>query len=290
MTKITVALATYNEEKNIGKCLESIKDIADEIVIIDGSSTDTTVAIAEQYGARVKVTDNPQIFHINKQKALDMATHEWILQLDADERVTPELAKEIKQVIHINQDKMDQYQERLAKRKLFLRHQKLVEERDGKIGESTGEYVAFFIPRLNYFLGRYLKYGGVYPDGVIRLIKKGKGHFPCKDVHEQIAIDGKVGWLEHDLLHMADPTFSRYLLRNKRYVTILAEQMRGKRVKKDIPTAFRYLVFKPLMWFFLTQVRHKGFLDGYQGVIFSFFSALRFPKAYLQYLKNAKEK
>ena len=87
MKKLSVALATYNEEKNIARCLESVKDIADEIVIVDGSSQDKTVEIAKTYGATVHITSNPKIFHINKQKAIDMSKGDWILQLDADEVV-----------------------------------------------------------------------------------------------------------------------------------------------------------------------------------------------------------
>src|SRR5581483_8625402 len=156
MKKLTVALAVFNEEKNLGACLESVKDIADEIIIVDGSSTDRTVDIAKKFNARVLVTDNPPIFHINKQKAIDMAKNEWILQLDADERVSPELAKEIMQVIAMSEEEIDRYQEQLPKRKLFLKHQELLEHREGNIGTKTGSYAAFFIPRLNYFLGKYL--------------------------------------------------------------------------------------------------------------------------------------
>ena len=282
MSKLTVALATFNEENNIGACLESVKDIADEIVIVDGSSTDRTVEIVRGYGARVKVVDNPQIFHINKQKALDMASHDWILQLDADEQVTHELAEEIKKIISLSKEELDEYQSNLPKAKLFLRHQKLLEERDGNIGKKTGGYAAFFIPRLNYFLGKYLRYGGVYPDGVIRLIKKGKGRFPCKDVHEQIEIDGQVGWLQHDLIHMADPTFGRYLERNNRYTDLIAAQLIQE---KDI-NPIKHLLLLPLWWFGLTFIRHKGFLDSWQGFLFSFFSSLRFPISYIKFLKR----
>ncbi|MBU4098550.1 glycosyltransferase family 2 protein, partial [Patescibacteria group bacterium] len=173
MTNLSVALATYNEENNLTECLESVKDLADEIVIVDGSSEDLTVKIAKKYGAKVLVKDNPPIFHINKQKALDIASCDWILQLDADERVSQELKEEIKKVISLPEKELEIYQDNLPDKKLFLRHQKLIEKRDGAIG-SEGQYVAFFIPRLNYFLGKYLRYGGVYPDGVIRLFKKGK--------------------------------------------------------------------------------------------------------------------
>src|ERR1700749_3736777 len=134
MKSLSVALAVFNEEKNLTACLESVKDIAQEIIIVDGSSTDSTVAIAKKFGARILITDNPPIFHINKQKAIDMAKNEWILQLDADERVSPKLAEEIMKVIAMNDDEIRSYQQKIPNRKLFLRHQELLEKRDGSIG------------------------------------------------------------------------------------------------------------------------------------------------------------
>jgi glycosyltransferase involved in cell wall biosynthesis len=101
---LSVVLATFNEEENLQDCLESIKDIADEIIVVDGSSKDNTVVIAKKYGARTIVTTNPQIFHINKQKAIDLASKDWILQLDADERVTRELRDEIKNVLSLDSE------------------------------------------------------------------------------------------------------------------------------------------------------------------------------------------
>lgn len=287
MAKLSVVLATYNEEKNIGACLKAIKDIADEIIIVDGTSSDKTVEIAKSYGARVSVVENQQIFHINKQKAMDMAKHEWILQLDADEIVSPELAQEIIEILGMDEKAAEAHQEILPQRALFLRHQQLLTTRDGHIGTQSGSYTAYFIPRLNYFLGRYLRYGGVYPDGVIRLVKKGFAHFPCKDVHEQIVVKGRVGWLEHDLLHMADPTFERYLMRNSRYIDVIARQLAESHTGKDPLTAVKYLLYLPLEWFGMTLIRHKGILDGWQGVVFSFFSALRFPRAYIRYLRRS---
>src|SRR5579859_492717 len=118
MKKLSVVLAVFNEEKNLEACLSSIKDIAAEIVIVDGSSTDQTVAIAKKFNARILITDNPPIFHINKQKAIDMAKNEWILQLDADERVSPQLAKEIIKIIDMNEEEIKNYEESLSKRKL----------------------------------------------------------------------------------------------------------------------------------------------------------------------------
>jgi len=282
--KISVALATYNEEENIGPCLKTVKDWVDEIVVVDGTSADQTAAIAKEFGARVIVRENPAIFHLNKQKALEACQGEWILQLDADERVSQKLAKEIQKIIKMKSKQIDKYQKTLPDKKLFLKHQKLLAARDGQIGSLKGEYAGFFIPRLNYFLGKYLRHGGVYPDGVIRLVKKGKAYFPCQSVHEQIVVEGKVGWLSQPLFHLADPTFKRYLQRNNRYINLLVDDLKKEKTVKSFFQMINYLLLKPINWFFLTLFRHKGILDGFQGIIFSFFSALRFPRAYWRYL------
>lgn len=281
---LSVVLATYNEEENIGDCLSSVKDIASEIIIVDGTSQDRTVEIAKSLGAKVVVTQNHPIFHINKQKALELAKEKWILQLDADERVTKDLAEEISKVIEMSDTEVATYESSLPDKKMFVRHQKLLQQRDGSIGKENTEYAAFFIPRLNYFLGRYLRFGGVYPDGVIRLVRNGKAEFPCKDVHEQIAVEGKVGWLQNALLHKDSPTFKRYLARNNRYTDLLAKELQEKHLPKNLATMLEYMIGKPLWWFGLTFFRHKGFLDGWQGFVFSFFSARRFAVAYRKYL------
>jgi glycosyltransferase involved in cell wall biosynthesis len=285
--KLSVCLATYNEESNISECLESIKELADEIVIVDGSSTDSTVLLSQKYTDNILVTDNPLIFHINKQKAIDRAKGEWILLLDADERVGAKLASEIREVIKMKNSEIEEYQKKLKDKDLFLRHQNILEKRDGVIGDKNGEYCAFFIPRVNFFLGKYLKYGGVYPDGVIRLFKKGAAYLPCKDVHEQMVVKGRVGWLGNELLHRDSPTFERYIKRNSRYIDLMVREFENEALPKSVGNFLGYCIIKPVSWFFITQVRHKGFLDGLQGIIFSFFSALRFPRAYLRYISKA---
>src|SRR3972149_5877247 len=163
--RLSVVLATRNEEKNIEECLSSVLGIADEIIVVDESSQDKTRQIAQRLGAKVISVKHEAIFHKSKQKALDAALGDWILQLDADERVTPKLAEEVKKVLSMGDGEIDKYQETLKNRRLFLRHQRLLEERDGQIGTKEGEYAGFFIPRLNFFLGKYLRWGGVYPDG-----------------------------------------------------------------------------------------------------------------------------
>ncbi len=278
MIKLSVVLATRNEEENIGRCLTSVKDIADEIVIADEHSTDKTVEIAKSFGAKVFLEPHHSIFHITKQKALDKATGNWILQLDADEVVTPELSKEIEEVLDNNYH--------TTSNKLFSRHQKLIEERDGVIGKRTGEVVGYFIPRRNIFLGRPLIHAGVYPDGVIRLIKKGMAWFPQKSVHEQIQIDGEVGWLSGDLLHYDSPSLKRYLARLNRYTDLHATELEQKHVPKNILYFMLYIVYKPLFTFFNLYFRHLGILDGVTGFLWAFFSATHFPIAYFKYWTN----
>jgi len=284
--KLSVVLATKNEEKNIGECLKSVKGIADEIIIFDEESNDKTCEIARKHGAKVFSVKHEAIFHKTKQKALEAATHDWILQLDADEIVSDKLAKEIKKVIKMSDKEIARYQKSFSKRKqkLFNKHKRLLDERDGIIGKENKTHEGFFVPRLNFFLGKYLRYGGVYPDGVIRLVKKGKAYFPAKSVHEQIVVKGKVGWLQNDLIHMADPTFKRYLERNSRYIDLIADELKRDKVGKNPIKFIEYYFVKSIWWFFLTQIRHKGILDGFQGIVFSFFSALRFPRAYWRYL------
>lgn len=248
MKKISIAIATYNEEKNLGPCLDSVKNWVDEIIIVDGTSTDKTVAIARKCTSKVIIRENPPIFHINKQKAIEAATGDWILQLDADERVTSELRDEILKVV-----------------------------------KSRTEFNGFWLPRRNFFLGTYLKKGGQYPDYTLRLYKKGKGKLPCKSVHEQAEVEGKVGFLKSDLLHIADPTFSRYLLRFDRYTSLIADELEEKKTGLNFFSALNYMLIKPKWWFLLTFFRHRGYVDGFPGFVFSLFSGLRFMVGYIKY-------
>lgn len=281
--KLSIAIATFNEEENIRRCLDSVKNIASEIVIVDGSSTDKTVEIANEFNAKVIVKDNPPMFHINKQKAIDESSGDWILQLDADEVVGAALRQEIEKIIHMSDEEINEYEKSISE--LFLRHQQIVENRDGKIGTDSDSYSAFFLARSNYFLGRYMKHGGVYPDGVIRMFKRGKAYLPCKDVHEQYEVTGKVGWLKHDLLHYDSPTFKKYRKRNNRYTSLMATQYKDQKLPKNFRVGVDYLIIKPIFWFFSTFFRHKGILDSWQGFLFSFFSSLRFPISYIKYLR-----
>jgi glycosyltransferase involved in cell wall biosynthesis len=277
--KLSVVLATRNEEVNIGRCLESVKSIADEIIIIDENSTDKTREIAEKFGAKVYLEPHHDNFHITKQRALNTAKGDWILQLDADEAVSPELSRQILSVVN---DRTPQ----VKSNPLFYRHQALVEQRDGQIGKPTGEVVGYFLPRCNMFLGKPLIHAGVYPDGVIRLVKNGKARFPQKSVHEQIELDGEVSWLSGDLFHYDSPTLSRYFWRLNRYTDLKAKELAREKTGKNPWGFFLYTIYFPLITFLKLFFRHLGFLDGIPGFLWSFFSASHFPVAYFKYLTN----
>jgi len=283
MNKLSVVLATRNEESNISRCLKSVKSLADETIVVDEESTDKTREIARSLGAKVYKTRHEPIFHKTKQKALDLATGDWILQLDADEIVTRQLAEEIKKVIGMSSEEVKVRKTSLVKQRLFTRHQEVVEQRDGAIGKPTGEVVAFFIPRRNLFLGKPLIHAGVYPDAVIRLVKRGKAHFPAKSVHEQIEIEGQVAWLFNDLLHNDSPTMERYLVRFNRYTDLHAAELAQKKVPLTLFQLFNYSTIQPLRVFVNLYLRHKGILDGFRGFLWSFYSALHFPVAYFKY-------
>lgn len=246
-TELSVVLATFNEEDNIANCLKSIKNIADEMVVVDGSSEDDTRMIARSFGARVIKTKNRTMFHTNKQMAMDKAKGEWILQLDADEVVTKQLLKEINDLIN-----------------------------------TGSQYSAFFIPRKNYFLGKWLKKGGQYPDRVIRLFKKGKAKLPQKSVHEQMEVEGKTGILNGHLIHYTAPTFDRYIRNANRYTTLTAKNLKDKSVNISIINTLNYMIIKPYATFLSLFLRHKGILDGFEGFVFALFSGLHWQITYLK--------
>lgn len=287
--KLSVVLATRNEEDNIIACIQSVRSIADEIIVVDEDSDDKTCENAKKLGAKVFKVKHEEIFHKTKQKALDKASNDWIFQLDADERVTRDLAKEIKEVISMSSEQiLKRKNVDIRKERLFQKHQKLVEQKQGALGTSTGEVVAFFVPRVNYFLSAPLIYAGVYPDGVIRLVKKGKARFPAKSVHELMEIDGEVAWLFNDLEHHDSPTLTRYLDRANRYTDLTAKEYKNKKVSVNYWNLMAYSTTIPLFSFIKLYVIHKGFKDGMRGFIWSLFSSLHFPISYFKYWQNEK--
>jgi len=255
---LSIALAVYNEGENLGPCLESVKSLASEIVIVDGHSSDNTVNIAESYGAKVLSEENRSNFHINKQHAIDACTSDWILQLDADERVSSMLLEEIKKVI---------------------------------TGDPMVAADAYYLKRRNYFLGRWMNKGGMYPDPVIRLFRKGKAKLPGASVHEIMTVDGTTKWIDNDLLHIADPNFTRYLLRSNRYTSLqAADWLKEGKIGVSTGSILLYMIWKPLIRFLEIYLRHKGFQDGFPGFVFAWYSGLHIASSYVKYWEKRTTK
>lgn len=253
---LSVAIAAFNEEKKIGRTLQSVSGFADEIVVVDCNSFDKTAEIAKQYTKKIYFHENEQMFHINKNIAIDACSGDWILFLDADEVVSEQLKKEINSVIFQSESFHD----------------------------VKNKYDGYDMPRLNFFLGRFLKKGGQYPDSRIRLFKKGKGRWPCVSVHEQIKIEGEVGHLKNDLLHFSYESFGEYWKKANTYTSLTALEIRQE--KRNIFMKFlKYCFYLPIYTFFNIYVRHKGFVDSWQGFLFAKFSALHFPIAFIKSLK-----
>lgn len=250
--QISAVLATFNEEKNITDCINSLKSFADEIIVVDGSSSDKTRELAQKLGAKVIKTTNKQMFHINKNMAINEAAGPWVFLVDADERVSSSLAREIKDKVKSNPDEN-----------------------------------GFWVNRRNWYIGKFLKKGGAYPDSVIRLFKKDKGRLPQISVHEQVKIDGKVGRLKNDILHLADPDFARYLMRADRYTSQTAKEITSLNPGFGLGTILKYTVFKPVYTFFLIYFRHLGFKDGFPGFVWAFFSGAHHFYAYIKYWEIA---
>jgi glycosyltransferase involved in cell wall biosynthesis len=253
---ISVVLATHNEANNIKKCLNSVKSFADEIIVVDGNSSDDTRQLAKKMGARVIKTTNKKNFHINKQLGLDKAKGQLVLQIDADEAVDEELATFIKDI-----DK------KISKKKNF----------------TQSDTVAWWIKRHNLFLGRWLKKGGQYPDPVIRLLVNGKAGLPQKDVHEQMWVDGQTGVADGHLWHYSYPSFAVYMQKFNTYTSFKAQQLLEADLKLNPITFVDYIFLKPIITFIKLYFRHKGFVDGWPGFVFALFSGLHHLVAYLKF-------
>lgn len=249
--QLSVVLATYNEEANLARCLTSVSGLAAEIIIVDGGSVDKTVSIAKKFHAKIISTTNPPNFHINKNKGIDAATGDWVLQLDADEVVSDQLASQIREVI-----------------------------------SSPGPNNGFWINRRNYFLDRFLTKGGQYPDPTLRLYRRGFGRLPARDVHEQAVVSGAVGQLSADLLHYRDTSFEKYLEGFNRYTTFISRQMSEVKLSFNIATVCYYLVIKPGSIFLRIYFRHLGLVDGFPGFIFALYSGFTPAVAFIKYWQH----
>jgi glycosyltransferase involved in cell wall biosynthesis len=232
MTRLSVILITYNEEDNIQNCLDSVK-WADEIVIVDSKSTDNTVKIAKKYTKNVFIKDWIG-YSENKNLALEKCTGDWVLWIDADERVMPDLAKEIKSII-----------------------------------DSNPPEHGFEMARRAYFLGKWIKRCGWYPGYVLRLFKKEHARFSDSKVHEGIELNGDKGRLNYDLLHFTDKDLDHYLWKFNRYTSYAAQELAENGRSGGIAA----ILFRPFFAFIKMYFFKQGFLDGVEGLMLCLLSS-----------------
>jgi glycosyltransferase involved in cell wall biosynthesis len=235
MNEATIATVTItkNEEANIHACLESLKWV-NEMIVVDAESSDRTVELAKAYTPKVFVRAWPG-YGPQKNFAMDQATAEWILIVDADERVSDELREEIMAVL-----------------------------------KKAGPEVAYRIPRRNYYYGCWIRGAGQYPDPQLRLVRRGHGRYNDLPVHEHLEVDGPIGDLEGQLAHHTHPTVVSHELKIERYSTLAADE----RIRAGKPEAAWYhLLFNPVWTFVKFYLLRGGFRDGLPGFMVSGFSA-----------------
>lgn len=228
---LSVVLITFNEAANLPRTLASIR-WAQEIVIVDSGSTDSTLAVAAQAGAHV-FTEPWRGFGPQKNSAISHATADWVLSLDADEEVSPELATEIQAVL-----------------------------------AGKPPFDAYRIPRLNHFLGRPLRHGGYWPDPKLRLFRRGVALFQDRPVHETVQTDVPTGLLRNPLLHHCYPTLEDYIEHMNRYSTAGAAMLvAAGRAPRSLPGFLSAAVLNPAATFLYNYILRLGFLDGREGLL-----------------------
>lgn len=252
MAKISAIVITYNEEANITECLRSLS-WCDELIIVDSGSTDNTVKLAGEYTQNIMITENIP-YGQKRNIGIDKATGDWIFWLDADERATDELKNEI----------------------------------TGIISESSPSTEAYLVNRKSFFINKFIKHCGWYPDYTLRLFKRSTGiKFNTSLVHEKAVYDGNTGRLKSEILHYTDRDFEHYINKLNKYTSLSAEELKAKGRK----AGFFDIIFRPVFTFFKMYFLKLGVLDGYMGLVLSTLSSIhvmtKYSKLYLMNKPNS---
>lgn len=246
---LSVVIITKNEENNIRECLQSVAWV-DEIIVVDSGSEDNTIAICKDYTDKISINDDWQGFGHQKNMALQQATKEWVLSLDADERITPVLRTEIESVI------------------------------------NNSAYSAFAIPRQAYFLGQAMKHGGWWPDYVVRLFRRNTGVFSEDIVHERILVNEPVRKLSTPMLHYSYTSLDQLMAKMNQYSSAGANKAYRQGKKSGLLKA----IAKAKWTFFRAYFLRLGILDGQAGFIAAFSKAEETYYRYLKLSYLNKER
>ncbi|MFH1641091.1 MAG: glycosyltransferase family 2 protein [Candidatus Omnitrophota bacterium] len=249
---VSVVVITRNEETNIKDCLKSVHGWADEIIVVDDESIDSTLAIAKKYTDKIFIR-KMDVEGIHRNWAYTQAKNDWVLSLDADEKVSEELKREITDVL-----------------------------------SKETEYTAFSIPLRNYIGSYWVRYGGWYPAGKLRLFRKDKFRYEEVKVHPRVFLDGKCGHFSKDIIHKGYPDFAHFLESINKQSTLEAEKwIAGRRNMTRI-----HIIWRTVDRFFRRYIRKKGYKDGLYGFMVAFFDSLYQILSYAKYIdfKNKSRK
>lgn len=233
MATVSVVISAFNEEAKIKQCLDAL-DWADETIFVDNSSTDATPRIAKKYTRHVYLRPNNLMLNINKNFGFEKATSDWVLSVDADEVIPPELAREIRGAI------------------------------------ENDQYFGYWIPRKNIIFGKWIQHGLWWPDKQLRLFKKGHGKFPEKYIHEYIAVDGKVDDLVTPYIHYNYETVSQFL---RKMDTIYTESEVKNHKAAGYQLAWYDAIRFPVSDFAKIFFAQEGYKDGLHGLVLSMLQA-----------------
>jgi glycosyltransferase involved in cell wall biosynthesis len=258
---LSVVIITYNEEANIGRTLPSVQPLVEdgkgEIIVVDTGSTDRTVEIAKAYGAKVFI-EEWKGYAAQKNSAIDKANGDWILSLDADEEVDSELREELGR----SGDNLP----------IAAGEWCHTMRQSGNLEYLKGAPNAFLIRRKNYFLGRWMKRGGFWPDPKLRLLRRGAGRFEDRAVHEDVRVNGSTKLIPRGaLIHHSYPTLSDFIDHMNRYSALGAEMVGAK---GKVRFSFINIVLRPLFTFIYNYFFRLGFLDGREGLLLHLYHAV----------------
>lgn len=231
MNKLSVVVSVFNGEKLLKECLDSVRGLADEIIVIDNSSTDKTNEIAKKYTSKVFLRLNNFMLNVNKNFGFSKASNAWILNLDADEQIEESLKLEIKE----------------------------------KLENADKSVSGFFIPRKNFIFAKWIKHAGWYPDYQLRLFKKEDGKFPEEHVHEMLEVKGKVEYLKNHILHKNYESISQFLQKMPLYTQNEADQL----IKNGYIFSWKDIFSFPAKEFMSRFFAREGYKDGFYGLVLS---------------------
>ncbi|MDP1620713.1 MAG: glycosyltransferase family 2 protein [Bacteroidales bacterium] len=241
MPKLSVVIITFNEETNIRRTLDSVKPIADEIVVVDSMSTDNTIDICREFGCKVYQREFDG-YGTQKQFATEQASNDWIFSIDGDEVVTDELQKEI----------LTMFTDMTG------------------TGFSGPNHSGYFVHRSLHFMGKILRHSGVGKESLLRLFNRTKGGFTTVTVHEGVEVTGSTGTLQGRLIHYSYRGISHHLEKINTYTSLAAEEY----IKKGRSFPLFWVALKFPATFLTVYIIKGGILDGYPGFMWSFLAAI----------------